>query len=363
MRLSVAHRVGRIGVTDAAVASSELLALFALDSELAGRDLGRALYLDIETTGLSGGTGTVPFLIGLAWFEPEPQSGARWLWVEQLFLRELGEEAPMLERVAERMRDASALVSFNGKAFDLPLLRTRFVMNRLQCEPSPPHLDLLHVARRLHGPRIGSCNLARIESYVLGFEREGDIPGADVAGRYGHFLRTGDDSGLSAVVLHNEQDVVAMAALVALYGEPMDRLDPTDLAAAARTVTRVRTPSRERSLAVAETLAQTALDRGAGGEALRARAEVAKARGDKARALADFAALLETVADPALHLELAKLYEHHAKAPLAALEMVARGTTETAEATDRRVKRLGAKQGKQGRAQAGKRPRARPRKV
>src|SRR5262249_49616164 len=138
IRLSIAHRVGRIAVTDASTASGELLALFALDPELAGRDLARALYLDVETTGLSGGTGTVPFLIGLAWFEPEAESEARRLVVEQLLLRQLGEEAPMLERVAERLRDASALVSFNGKAFDLPLLRTRFVMNRMSCESSPP---------------------------------------------------------------------------------------------------------------------------------------------------------------------------------------------------------------------------------
>ena len=152
--------------------------------------------------------------------------------------------------------------------------------------------------------------------------------------RYSHFLRTGDGSALAAVVDHNEWDIVAMAALVALYGEPLAHLGPIDWPGVARTVRRAG------SLELAGEIAHRAVLRGGGAEAVRARGEIAKARGDKALALADFASLVETVDDPKLRLELAKLYEHHAKAPLAALDVVARGTGETPDALLRRRARL-----------------------
>ena len=101
------------------------------------------LFLDTETTGLAGGTGTVPFLVGLAWFE------GRSLRVHQLFLRRLGEEAPMLRVLAERMAEPPAWSTYNGKSFDWPLLRTRFVLNRVPTPAELPHLDLLHCARRV----------------------------------------------------------------------------------------------------------------------------------------------------------------------------------------------------------------------
>ncbi len=315
-----------------------MLALLALDPGLASADPGRALFLDTETTGLSGGTGTVPFLIGLAWFEP---SGA--LVVEQLLLRRLGEEAPMLERLAARLERASMLVTYNGKSFDVPLLAARRVLARQPALPALAHLDLVHVARRVHRHRLTELTLRNVESQVLGFERTADISGGEVCSRYMHFLRTGDESALTAVIDHNEWDIVAMAALVGLYGEPIERygdpavaagLPAVDWAGVARTVRRAG------SLELAGTIAERAVERGAGPHAVRVRGEIAKARGDKARALADFASLVETVDDPSLRLELAKLYEHHAKAPLRALEVVERGTGESPEAELRRKRRL-----------------------
>jgi hypothetical protein len=169
---------------------------------------------------------------------------------------------------------------------------------------------------------------------VLGFERTADISGGEVCSRYSHFLRTGDESALAAVVDHNEWDIVAMAALVGLYGEPLVGLGPIDWPGVARTVRRAG------SLELAGEIADRAVRHGGGAEAVRARGEIAKARGDKALALSDFASLVETVDDPLLRLELAKLYEHHAKAPLAALELVSRGTGEKPEALARRRTRL-----------------------
>jgi uncharacterized protein len=330
-RLSAAHRTGRAAVACGREASAELLALLALDPALARCDPAGALFLDTETTGLAGGTGTVAFLVGLAWWD-----GAA-LRLEQLLVRALGEEAPMLERVRDRIAAASMLVTFNGKSFDMPLLRTRFVMAHVSPPAEPPHLDLLHVARRVHGGRRvkQGCRLIALERDVLGFERADDVESADVSACYLYFLRTGDARALLGVIEHNAWDVVAMAALIGLYGEPTHgELAPEDLVGVARTLRRAG--ALDRALATAD----AAVERAGTPDALRARADIAKARGDRDRALADFEALATTIDDAAVRLELAKLYEHWAKAPGRALEWLALGTGESAERTERRAERL-----------------------
>ena len=338
-RLSAAHRMGRASLLPSRDASSELLALLALDPTIAPRKLAGALYLDTETTGLAGGTGTVAFLVGLArWAPAEREDGhtSGGLILEQLLVRNLGEEGPMLEFVARRIREASMLVTFNGKSFDLPLLRTRFVMARIARPEEPPHLDLLHVARRLHKRRGVECKLTTIEREVLGFERVDDCPSGEVSAHYLHFLRTGETRALLGVIEHNAWDVVAMAALVGLYGEPLEgsALAPADLIGLARTLKRAG--KVDHALA-AVTLA---VERGAGSDSLRARAEICKARGERDHALRDYAALSELVDDVHVRLELAKLYEHFAKEPARALAIVAQGTGETTAATEKRSLRL-----------------------
>jgi uncharacterized protein YprB with RNaseH-like and TPR domain len=328
-RLLPSAHVGRIPVDAARSASPEMLALLALDPSLADCDLSRALYLDTETTGL-GGSGVVAFLVGLLWFDDEGRPH-----LEQLLLREPGDEIALLERLCELVERASLLVTYNGKSFDLPLLAARRVMNRLPALPVRPHFDLLHVARRLHKRRLGACRLIHLESHVLGWERgEDDIPGAEIAPRYGHFLRTGDGEALRPVVDHNAWDVVSMAALVGLYGERMPDLHAGDLIGVARTLRRAR--AFEHALSVAD----VAVERGAGPEALRARGEIAKARGDKARALADFEALSAEIDDPSVRLELVKLYEHHVGDAERALSLLDAGVGESDEALARRRTRL-----------------------
>jgi uncharacterized protein len=330
------HRVGRIPVAYARHASAELLALLALDPKLVGCDPARALYLDTETTGLGPGAGTVAFLVGLAWFDDGGGVRPPALVGEQLLVRRLGEEAPVLARIAERLAAASMIVTFNGKSFDLPVLRTRFVMASQPLPPEPPHLDLLHIARRLHKARGVGASLGAVEREVLGFVRENDVPSGEVSACYLHFLRTGDPRALLGVVDHNAWDVISMAALVALYGEPLEgtQLEAGDLVGVARTLRR----AGEKDLAFA--VADTAIERGAGHAGTRVRAEIAKARGDKARALADFAALAEAIDDPGVRLELAKLYEHHAKDASRALALALQGTSEAPEAASRRTLRL-----------------------
>lgn len=329
-RLSFAHRTGRMPLAGARDASAELLALLALDPSIASCDPRRALYLDTETTGLSGGAGTVAFLVGLGWWDEQGYV------LEQLLVRALGEEAPMLARVSERLAAASMIVTFNGKSFDMPLLRTRFVMARMQAPAEPPHLDLLHVARRVHRERSGlGCRLVNIERDVLGFVRHDDVESGDVSACYLHFLRTGDARALLGVIEHNAWDVVAMAAMLGLYGQPLEGgLVPVDLVGIARTLRRAG--ALERALETAH----MAVEREASPESLRARAEIAKACGDRARALEDFETLAATVDEPAIRLELAKLYEHWVKHPSRALEWAQRGTGEDDERARRRAERL-----------------------
>ncbi|NUP10352.1 MAG: ribonuclease H-like domain-containing protein [Polyangiaceae bacterium] len=366
------HRVGSIGIATSLAADPSVLAMLALDPSLAGCDLRRALYLDTETTGLAGGTGTVPFLLGLGYYDAADERFV----VEQVLLRTFAEEAAMVEHLRRRAAEASMLVTFNGKAFDWSLLKTRSTMNRADRLPVLPHLDLLHVVRRLHKHRLRSCALQRIEEDILGQRRVDDVCGADIAAIYHHYVRTRDVAALEPVIIHNSLDVVSMFALVGLYGEQLtadtngdawaSTLAPSDLAAAA--VVARRAKDLDRALHFAE----ASVERGAGAFGHRARAEIAKARGDKAAALADFERALAQLdgsgaaADPStlyLRLELAKLYEHHARAFDKAKSTLVGGTTESADRHGLRLRRLQAKiEASAKRAAAGEIVRNKPKK-
>jgi uncharacterized protein YprB with RNaseH-like and TPR domain len=323
-RVSPGHKVGRISTVDARFAAAELLSVLALDPSLAACRPEGALFLDTETTGLSHGAGTVAFLVGLAYF----QGGT--LVLEQLFLQGLGDEAPMLARLRELMAQASMLVTFNGKAFDLPLLRTRYRMAKEEPPVEPPHLDLLHVARRVHAfgrPGRRALRLVHLD----------DVASADVAACYLHYLRTGDVGLLGSVVSHNAWDVYTMAALMGLYGEPLTgrSLSADDLIGVAHTMYRAGDAQG------AVSTASMALEAGAAPTALFVRAQAARRLGDAQAALSDLELLIDKVEDPKARLELAKLYEHHVKDPMKALGALDSGSTaEKPEAADRRRTRL-----------------------
>lgn len=169
-----------------------------------------ALFLDTETTGLSGGTGTMAFLIGLGWFEKGD------FQVRQILARDFGEEAAALACLADIARQKKFLITFNGKAFDVNLLAARFILNRLpDALAELPHLDLLHPARRLLGHRLDNCRLATLEADILGVRREGDIPGWEIPQRYFDWLRRRDPRLLYNIFEHNRLDVVSMASLTA----------------------------------------------------------------------------------------------------------------------------------------------------
>jgi uncharacterized protein YprB with RNaseH-like and TPR domain len=171
------------------------------------------MFFDLETTGLSGGAGTLAFLVGCGWFDDDGGFVTR-----QYLLTEVRDERPMLEAVAHDFSRAGALVSFNGKSFDAPLLETRCLFHRLEWFGEPtPHIDVLHPSRRFwrDGDQIASCSLVALEAQVLGATRVGDISGFEIPARYFHFVRSGDAAPLGQVLEHNRLDLLSLAGLSA----------------------------------------------------------------------------------------------------------------------------------------------------
>ena len=244
-------RYGKIPIGAGLKVSGEVLALLSRDRTFSGLDLSTALFLDLETTGLSGGVGVVPFLVGLGFFQ-----GGKFR-ISQLFLSDIAEEDAYIRELGRFFRemDFRSVVTFNGKAFDLPLLETRFILQR---EPFPlnglPHLDFLFSARSLWSHKHESCRLYHLAQEVLEAQREEDIPSAEIPTRYFEFLRTGEFSLVEPVLYHNQEDLLSLLGVLikgaALFIEENGREfdlsgDAMDLFGAARLLE--RTGERARS--------------------------------------------------------------------------------------------------------------------
>jgi uncharacterized protein YprB with RNaseH-like and TPR domain len=172
------------------------------------RDWPDILFLDTETTGLSGGTGTYIFLIGVAHF-----AGTE-LVLRQHMLLDLGAEREFIEGLKKEIDPFRACASYNGKAFDLPIIRTRFVMAiRSELTVDDSHLDLLHPARRLWRDRFGSTTLKQLEESVLDDGRTADIPGWLIPDAYFQYLRKRDPAIISPVLEHNARDVISLVRI------------------------------------------------------------------------------------------------------------------------------------------------------
>jgi uncharacterized protein len=168
-------------------------------------------FLDTETTGLAGGTGTYAFLIGVGSIDA---AGFR---LRQFFMRDYGEEASQLHRLAEYLEQFDVLITYNGKAYDQPLLETRFRMARARHPfDRMEHLDLLFGARRLWKLRLESCRLVDLENQILGVERQGDLPGEMIPYIYFEFLRTQQAFRLVPIFHHNALDILSLACLTAI---------------------------------------------------------------------------------------------------------------------------------------------------
>jgi uncharacterized protein YprB with RNaseH-like and TPR domain len=171
----------------------------------------RWAFLDTETTGLAGGSGTVAFLVGVGVIS----SGG--FELKQYFLREPAEEASMLAALANDLARFDVLVTYNGKSFDVPLLETRFTMNRRKAPFTRlKHVDLLYGARRLWRLKLESCRLQELEKRILGHERVDDVGGGFIPNLYFDYLRNGDAAPLEPVLLHNAIDILSLACLTAI---------------------------------------------------------------------------------------------------------------------------------------------------
>ena len=290
----------------------------------------RPLFLDAETTGLAGGTGTYAFLVGAGWVEADR------LVVAQYFMRDFDDEPALLAALRPLLEQASVVVTFNGTGFDLPLLETRFILGRNRW-PALPHVDLLWPARRVWSRRFADCRLATLERDVLGVSREADVSGWEIPTRYFDYLRRRNATPLLPVFAHNRHDVLSLMALLgwfatALDGAARDRLSPDELAGIGRLLEPVDV---ERSLEYFRAALDAGLD-GAAAHAVRlcvARWEKRRARWAAACALWEAATRIEMF-DPRPWEELAKYHEHRSRDLAAARAIV---TTALMLARDSRV--------------------------
>jgi uncharacterized protein YprB with RNaseH-like and TPR domain len=279
-------------------------------------------FLDTETTGLAGGSGTCAFLVGVGRVTREG------FYVRQFFMRDHAEEASLLDSLSRHLQRFKVLITYNGRTFDQPLLETRYRLNRAR----PPfarmeHLDLLYGARRLWKLRFDSCRLVDLETQVLGIEREGDVPGALIPYLYFEYLRTRHAARMLPVFHHNAFDIVTLACLTGIV--PYAFKDPHGSFQHGAEIAGIARWLREAGeLEQARTLFRRALDKGLQSDELLFRvlwdlAQLERKLGAEDAAIAvwtDLGAARNPFRVRALE-ELAKHYEHRAKNFPLALEM------------------------------------------
>lgn len=276
-------------------------------------DIYRVLFLDTETTGLSGGAGTVAFEIGIGFIDH------RGMVIRQYVMRDYSEEGPMLAEIAALLRRFDTVVSFNGKTFDLPLLESRMVMNRIRLAVTQmPHLDLLHVARRVYKLRLKRCNLASLEEAVLGQMRHDDLPGSQVPQRYFDYIRTKEFSLLEDVLRHNLDDVKSLASLTghlcAVFRQPELLAHPQDLYGVGRTL--MRGGKTQKARVCFRILGKTTLS----AQAHMHLAVSYKKEKDWTQALETYQSMIaQGDGETWPYIEMAKYYEHIARDPQRAL--------------------------------------------
>ncbi len=313
------------------------------NGEIANSSPAEWAFLDTETTGLAGGSGTYAFLVGIGRITPE---GFR---IRQFFMRDYGEEASHLWAMAEYLAQFSVLVTYNGKAYDQPLLETRYRMTRSR----PPfarmrHLDLLFGARRLWKLRFDSCRLIDLENQILGVERTGDLPGEMIPYVYFEYLRTAEAFRMVPIFHHNAIDILTLACLTGIVPWAFRSPEESNLAHGAEMVGLGRWLRNADQPDRAADLFRRAIERGLKDELLfRTLWDLALLEKKLGRESACLAGLAELVQcrNPfrvAAYEELAKHYEHRERNYAMALEMTRTALVlEDCERLRRRETRLG----------------------
>jgi uncharacterized protein len=283
----------------------------------------RWAFLDTETTGLAGGSGTYAFLVGVG--SIDAQQG---FTVRQFFMRNYDEEPSMLEALTEHLKQFDILVTYNGKSYDQPLLETRYRMSRAR----PPfssmrHVDLLYGARRLWKLRFDSCRLVELENRILGLERQGDLPGEMIPYVYFEFIRTQEAFRVAPILHHNVMDIVTLACLTAIVPFAFKSPEEFRFGHGSEMVGLSRWLKQAGQDDKAADFLRAAVDRGLRDELLhRAMWDLAGLEKKRGREDAAIALFTELTAIPNPHrceayTELAKHFEHREKNHSMAMEM------------------------------------------
>lgn len=206
------HKHGKFTLASLFELPSEALAWISKTNGFSREHIRDLVFLDTETTGLAGGTGTVAFLVGIGYFQREN------FVVDQFFMRDFHEEPSLLHGIKDLLRSRRGLVSFNGKVFDWPLLKDRFTMHRIQFDETEWHFDLLFASRRIWRERLASCSLNSIEENILEVKRKDDIPGELIPSVYFNYIRNQEAEPIKKVFEHNLKDILSLVTLMGCLG-------------------------------------------------------------------------------------------------------------------------------------------------
>jgi len=204
-------KYGKVTLSSGLDIKGDVLTWLSKEPAFESLDLSTALFLDLETTGLSGGTGVIPFLVGMGYYRDDK------FYVAQYFLGELAEEERMIREIGQFFSEMNfeSVVTFNGKGFDIPLLETRFIIHRQPFVLSElPHLDFLYSARSLWKHKHESCRLYHLAREVVQADRSEDIPSAEIPWRYFHYLNTGNFELIEPILYHNQEDILSLLGVV-----------------------------------------------------------------------------------------------------------------------------------------------------
>ena len=262
------------------------------------------LFLDTETTGLSGGAGTIAFQIGVGYFTTAGFA------VEQFLMHDYSEEPAMLRTLDQLMKRFSVLCTFNGRTFDVPLLKSRFLMNRIPAEHFPEaHADVLYPARRLWKLRLKRCTLGHLEEQLLQVHRDDDLPGALVPQTYFQYLKDGEFGPIKRILEHNKQDIVSLAQLLCFmcrqFSQPESIQNGEDLFSLAKAME--KSGEKEKAIHCYRLSTKTSMC----SSAYQAMARMEKRSGHAESAVKLYQTMLAQGGDAVCACEgLAKLYEH-----------------------------------------------------
>lgn len=317
--LSFEHGVSLERLSDI---SGETFAVLARNESYEQLSLEDLLFIDTETTGLAGGSGTYVFLVGVGFLK----KGS--LIIRQFFLPAIESEAAMMLALENLLNDFKGFVSYNGKSYDLPLIRSRFVMNRLRCDFDRfYHIDLLHASRKFWKAVFDDKSLQGVEKNVLGFRRSGDIPGAEIPKRYFSFLADQNPGEIKPILQHNVMDILSMASLMIIFDELVRRPDKADLAFNKLGLVKSyeQMGKREQAIGVSKRVLISANEQESA-VLLKKQALLCKREGRLEQAAEIWTGLIDNYAlfDPDVYIELAKYFEHRKRELFDALAVIER---------------------------------------